>query len=147
MKRTRYFALILITCFTIFFNAFAAPSLNTNSIELRVINSLREDAYFSVCTRAISANKKTICSDIQPIQKGSNRIFIPPYSLAYPVITGFDEKPYTCGTEAAPAQQLSFTSQAIRNNTLILDSYLLDKSNNRLAILCVLQQDQQGMMS
>lgn len=116
-----------------------------NSIELRVINSLREESYIGVCTASINNQTRTICSDIQHLKMGPNRIFIPPYPNAYPVISSANEKAFTCGTPDNPTKPLFFSSESIKNNTLILDSYILDKDKNRLAVLCILQEDKQGL--
>lgn len=116
-----------------------AHKLYANSLKLQVINTTRERGHFDVCSGPLQEGGRTICSSIQLLRKGSNRIFIPEYPHIYPIFTDSNEQTYTCGTEANPTQPLYFSPDVIHNNTLLLDSFILNSQGNRVAVLCILQ--------
>ncbi|OGT07371.1 MAG: hypothetical protein A2103_02355 [Gammaproteobacteria bacterium GWF2_41_13] len=132
--------LMLLFCLPVIANEVdLAHKLYANNLKLQVINTTRERGHFDVCSGPIQEGRRTICSSIQLLRKGNNRIFIPEYSLIYPVFTDSNEQTYTCGTQENPTQPLSFSPDVMRKNTLILDSFILDKAGNRIAVLCILQ--------
>jgi hypothetical protein len=120
---------------------YAADQQLQYTVLLTVINNTGTKGGFGVCKNAISPETETLCSIPGKLNKGTNRIFTPPYKNPVPVFTTIpEEKAYTCGTAANPEQQLSFSTTNKKSTTITISSFIKDKDNKNVAVSCAITQ-------
>lgn len=110
-----------------------------NTLALNILNTTGTIGFIGTCSGKIKPDGRTLCSTPQKIEKGNNTIRVPPYPKSYPVFSSDGNNYFSCATLAQPKTQLFFTTQDIRANTLLMESFIPDSKGNPVAILCGLE--------
>ena len=110
-----------------------------NTLQLTILNTTGSPGFFGTCSGKTQPGGRTLCNTPQQIQKGENMILVPPYPSSYPVFSTDGTNYFSCATLQKPTEQLFFSTQDIRANTLLIESLIPDSKGNDVAMLCGLQ--------
>ncbi len=131
--------LLILTIPVTYAQAQNAQQQYENTLQLTIDNSTGSPGFFGTCSGEISPSTQTLCSTPQEIPKGASMILVPPYQKSYPVFSTDGTNYYSCATIQKPTEQLFFSTNNIRTNTLLLESFIPDSKGNNVAVLCGLQ--------